>query len=175
MKTVFNLAGHGAAVTATVVMASESRLANQIRYIQKHRGGELIVLESEATYTWENGTGYFDGAVMVPIVPEGFKYAAARDRHGRLLLVVATAVGNVVLFERYVGDGLTVPDITTANVPSCLRAILPQGAWSRDDISYWLNPLEGITMYVDDIIKAAAKATNLTATSTQTVTWTHGE
>lgn len=56
---------------------------------------------------WNNGTGYFDGAI------EGIQVDAGSIAYGitendRLIVIVGTHLGNIVLFERYSGGDLDV-------------------------------------------------------------------
>src|SRR5574343_502479 len=47
--------------------------------------------------TWNNGTGYFDGAEKEPL--EG--PCTSTDKSGRSLLIYPTPLGNVIAFQRY--------------------------------------------------------------------------
>jgi hypothetical protein len=49
--------------------------------------------------SWENGTGYFDGAVNYQL--EVGKVAATVDPNNRSILLIGTRWGSVVIFYRY--------------------------------------------------------------------------
>ena len=55
---------------------------------------------------WENGTGYFDGAVFgedAPVIPAG-ELVKSVSTGGRKIVMVGTRFGNIVLFERYTDE-----------------------------------------------------------------------
>ena len=52
--------------------------------------------------TWANGTGYFDGAVKVPMAIGAV--AKSNDTAGRRIILIGTRFGTVVVFDRYSGQ-----------------------------------------------------------------------
>lgn len=60
---------------------------------------ESITVELPFDAKWSNGTGYFDGAVDLPLEPG--KLAKSRDPYGRRLIFVGTRFGVVVVFDRF--------------------------------------------------------------------------
>ena len=92
--------------------------------------GKSLALQFDAE--WENGTGYYDGLVDV-VLPkvEGFDFYHCIDPHQRLILIMPTAFGNIIVFERF-SDGAR--GAVVGNVPSVLKGFLPYGQWSTDAV-----------------------------------------
>ena len=72
---------------------------------------------------WKNGTGYFNGAMTVEL-PEG-EMAISMGDCKRRILMIGTANGTAVFFERYtLGHG---PFVVVHNTPNHIRATVPGG------------------------------------------------
>lgn len=72
---------------------------------------------------WENGTGYFDQAVFgehAPVLESG-QVVKTTDQHGRLIGMVGTAVGNVVVFDRFSSP---TNQVVTFNGPTVLMRMM---------------------------------------------------
>lgn len=72
---------------------------------------------------WENGTGYFNGAVRGSVAPhlEPGQRVKSLSHDDRKIVMVGTNLGNVVLFERYCGDDSS---IVVSNMPQSIKSIL---------------------------------------------------
>lgn len=62
---------------------------------------------------WENGTGYFDGAVNEKICEVGATVSSVTSA-GRAILIHATAYGNVIIFNRHTNSGNVVMNTNRA-------------------------------------------------------------
>ena len=74
---------------------------------------------------WANGTGYFDHAVSgehAPNLPEGARAACMGD-DGRRIIIIGTAFGNAVVFERFTNGSVIV-----SNVPREVTKLLTGGS-----------------------------------------------
>jgi len=87
---------------------------------------------------WSNGTGYFNHAVEGEHAPKlavgqivASKVPAADNRR---LIIVGTATGNAVMFERYTDSAQTL----ASNVPDELRSFI-SNRLSADDVTFLLN------------------------------------
>lgn len=67
---------------------------------------------------WANSTGYFDGAVDEVFDGDGLYHFV--DDHDRIGLIIPTAVGNLILFQRYRAGK---EGIVTYNSSNALRGI----------------------------------------------------
>jgi hypothetical protein len=100
--------------------------------------GKEKVVQIEFKPQWRNGTGYFDGAVHEELVGEfGTVYTCTDEESRRVLLICKTQFGNVVIFQRY-SDG--DKGVVTGNFSTRLKAFLPSGAWSANDVEHWFAP-----------------------------------
>lgn len=90
-------------------------------------------IDNEIAYDtkWANGTGYFDRAVTEVKLGEGER-AKFTDDSGRRGILVGTAVGTCVFFERYVTSGDGRCGVIVTNVPKQLNAIIPSGSIHGD-------------------------------------------
>lgn len=89
---------------------------------------------------WSNGTGYFDNAVdgrHAPALAEGRVVTSVQTTEngtGRRLIMIGTCYGNVVLFDRYNGEG----SVIVYNVPQALEQLfmgsMCSGAQSEDQL-----------------------------------------
>ena len=52
--------------------------------------------------SWDNGTGYLDGAVSYPVSPG--EMVKTTDNYGRRVIMIGTRLGTVVVFDRYKGQ-----------------------------------------------------------------------
>jgi hypothetical protein len=70
--------------------------------------------------SWNNGTGYFNGAVREVKLASGERAASRCPETDRRLILLGTVLGTVVFFERYSGgaDGVVV-----ANAPHGVRCL----------------------------------------------------
>lgn len=64
--------------------------------------GVYAKVSTEVVYDpqWENGTGYFDGAVKARLGIRAGEVAKATDPKGRRIVLVGTPFGNAVVFDR---------------------------------------------------------------------------
>jgi hypothetical protein len=88
----------------------------------------------EFSTEWKNGTGYLDHLVYEDLgIAEG-KLAKTIDDMGRRIIIVGTALGNAVIFERYTykEDGQFV---VVSNTPVAIRAsgLVMDGSMSVED------------------------------------------
>lgn len=74
---------------------------------------------------WANDTGYFDNAVELVKLAEGQR-AKATVPCGRRIILVGTAFGTCVAFERY-SPGTGSAFVITSNVPRQLNQIIRSG------------------------------------------------
>jgi hypothetical protein len=87
-------------------------------------------LDADTVKAAENGTGYFDGLVHRDLGLEPGARAKFTDRHGRRGVVLATQLGNVVIFQRYIDDERTL----VHNEPTELSNIVVRtGAMSTEE------------------------------------------
>jgi hypothetical protein len=103
-------------------------------FVEAYEKAEKIAFNSE----WNNGTGYFDHAVEGEHAPKlavgqivASKSPAANNRR---LIIVGTATGNAVMFERYTADANTL----VSNVPDELYQSVGRPL-SADDVTFLLN------------------------------------
>ena len=91
---------------------------------------QASVITVEYDSNWENGTGYFDGAVKAefPELKSGDRWKTT-DPNGRKIVGVKTPFGNVVVFERY-SNG----DIITNNTPRECSGVVRSGSMSEGEI-----------------------------------------
>lgn len=84
---------------------------------------------------WANGTGYLDDAVSSVYAPEVAvgTVVQSTDNHGRRIGIVGTAIGNIVVFDRY-SDVST--SVVVCNAPKALLHIMGinDGALSVADV-----------------------------------------
>lgn len=93
----------------------------------------------EFDISWKNDTGYLDDMAEINPSEYGIEFGTAAtfvddvDRKG---IFLATSVGNIILFERYAGDGLIV-----CHVPQSLDMLISNRIRDDDDID---NALFGL-------------------------------
>ena len=99
---------------------------NAIQFLQKDFNAALTSITVELTFSedWNNGTGYFDGAVLVQLAP-GQVAKSMCPKTERKLILVGTAVGTVVVFERYKPNGNN-SFVLTYNAPHALTTFIGQ-------------------------------------------------
>ena len=73
---------------------------------------------------WKNGTGYLNGLQNAKGLVEEGKFAKCIDDHGRKVLIVGTAVGNVVIFERFTSTEEQPCNVFVLNCPSVIKCLL---------------------------------------------------
>ena len=66
---------------------------------------------------WENGTGYFNGAVSSVKLATG-EMAKSQDPKGRKIVFIGTRYGTIVVFQRY-----TAEERLVMNVPAQIRQL----------------------------------------------------
>ena len=74
-----------------------------------------VLPQVEFKQEYHNGTGYFDELTKTDFEFNKGGYVATKTLEGRVIVVVKTAVGNYVFFDRYTGSDNT---IVTSNEPS---------------------------------------------------------
>lgn len=76
---------------------------------------------------WKNGTGYYDGALDIPMVP-GTMVKSYDPTSDRLLAIIGCAGGNIVVHERY-SDGNTAGVFVKTSENRLLEMVgIPTGA-----------------------------------------------
>jgi len=93
-----------------------SKMFLQSRAVGKDTTIELNNIPTE----WNNGTGYFDGAVKGIELDAG-SIAYGISANDRLVVIVGTHLGNIVLFERFSGGDSSV---TVSNIARGIDSIL---------------------------------------------------
>lgn len=87
--------------------------------------------------SWANGTGYFDGAIAVPL--KKGEVARSLSDDGRRIILIGTENGTAVFFERYTpGDS---PLVIVSNLPQEVRSLIPNGSLSSDVFAKAVNDL----------------------------------
>lgn len=88
---------------------------------------EMFADADELTFqeSWNNGTGYFDGAVRADLGLEPGQMTSSwtGEVNNRRLLIVGTRFGNVVVFERYTAKGEDRCDKFCINAPYEIKAL----------------------------------------------------
>jgi hypothetical protein len=76
---------------------------------------------------WKNGTGYYDGALDIPMI-QGHMVKSYDLTSNRLLVIIGCAGGNIVVHERY-GDGNTAGVFVKTSENRLLDMVgIPSGA-----------------------------------------------
>lgn len=86
---------------------------------------------------WCNGTGYFDGAVSVPLKPG--KLANSLDLNCRRLIFIGTRFGTIVVFDRFVDQ--TDGGVYVTNHPNSttIRTLLSDGSVGEGEMALLLG------------------------------------
>lgn len=116
----------------------------------------LVFQEVEKTIAfereWENGTGYFDGAVSaVELAPGQRAKSVAGD--GRRLIFVGTRLGTVVAFERYSPIGEERCNVIVTNTPKGIGDVLPSGQVGENDQWAFLGKHRNIGTILERLAK----------------------
>lgn len=116
----------------------------------KHAGKTVQFDES-----WNNGTGYLDGAVRADLGLAPGETATSTDPHGRRIVFVGTRLGNVVVFERYKDR-----DVIVSNMPTVVSKITgARGDLSDDQCAQILGGGVGnVGRDIEELLNAIADA-----------------
>lgn len=113
-----------AAFAASFAKSSQDHKAEDIFNIV---ASTAIPVEFNAN--WSNGTGYLNGIVtdttLSSLHPAG-SVLGTTCPHGRPILIIPTAVGNVAVFQRYSDR----TDVLVSNLPEGIRKLYPDTAHS---------------------------------------------
>ena len=104
---------------------------------------EIPMLKAEPSDS--NGTGYLDGLTVRPLATGVYRYVDGSDRAG---VVIATPVGNIVMFQRFKGgrDGVAVFN-TARNLRGIAGMLGMSGAISVEQISRLLFSMDFRTVW----------------------------
>lgn len=107
---------------------------------------------------WENGTGYFDDAVNVPLEPGVFGKSETPEGKRRLLMC-GTRFGTIVVFDRFSGPEHRV---FVSNAPSShlIDSLLPSGAIGERAMAVFTggwDPENNIGNLIEDICNEVVK------------------
>lgn len=86
---------------------------------------DAATLEVTMDAEWNNGTGYFDGAVHANLGLSAGQIVKAYtgEKNRRRLLIIGTAFGNVVVFDRYTDNALLDHPVFVLNAPRVLNSL----------------------------------------------------
>lgn len=125
---------------------------------------------------WANGTGYYDGAVDggdAPVLAQGqIVRVLSPLPNDRRILIVGTALGNVVVFDRFSGglNGVFVKNVSTKFSQSFVGNLIGSGSqnaehihfifgndpdnWNSINVGKWMKNLQAdIVRYKEDVAK----------------------
>lgn len=107
---------------------------------------------------WENGTGYFDAAVedesTAVVFPEGVNRVKSIDPHGRKMLFQKTAVGAIVVFQRF-KEGKQGVLVNNQHPQLNQTGIVPEGAMGYNTVRTVLGDqydYPDLTEVIDNLI-----------------------
>lgn len=92
----------------------------------------------EYKHEWENGTGYFDGAVYSVALNPGER-AKALTPWKRRIVFVGTRYGTCVFFERYMPEEGATDIRVVSNVPQRAVGLVTDGLLSTEDFYKFTN------------------------------------
>lgn len=117
----------------------------EIFYMEAFRSRAVALPVVDLSDSDNNGTGYLDGLVKRALGhPAGTILRAwTGDTNNRRVLILVTALGNVVFFERYTGGDR---GIVVSNAPDALRHFVPSGAATADNIAMVFGQLGGMNL-----------------------------
>lgn len=91
-----------------------------------------ITCTIEFNEDWNNGTGYYNGAVKQNQLPPGKRAKCVSPDNYRRIVLIGTRFGNAVFFERYTQDDTKTNIIVVSNVPRQLNGFVPSGSMSDE-------------------------------------------
>lgn len=116
-----------------------------------------ITTEVEYSPTWDNGTGYFDHAVRADLNLEEGDIVKAVSANDRRIIIVGTAFGNAVFFERYSSEGDVRSNTIVSNVPYQLNKLSPSGSLTENQLSMLIGTHNNIGKTIKDLASDLAK------------------
>ena len=112
---------------------------------------------------WHNGTGYFNALQQAKGLVKNGEFAKTVDNHGRRIIVLGTALGNVVIFERNSPSEEQRSQVLVTNCPTSLKHMLMlSGALTPDHLDSLIgsrptaSPWDNVGSKLDTMIKAIA-------------------
>ena len=118
---------------------------NRERFDEQFSGITLTLAFNPA---WKNTTGYLDHLVTTKGLVEEGKFARTIDDHGRKVIVLGTALGNIVMFERFTGTEDKPCTVFVMNCPSVIKQMLGvSGALQVDDMDRIMGPSIGMSSF----------------------------
>jgi len=120
---------------------------------------------------WNNGTGYYNGAVSgedAPLIPPGeIVKSVSPAPNNRRILIVGTLLGNVVVFERYTDGDKSIIVMNTTRTFSSTNLVRSTGAVSLDDLTIILGdgdlfqPEVNVGTIISQIVRSTKEQTSL--------------
>ena len=102
-----------------------------------------VPISTETIKSFANGTGYMDKGVHIDLGLNCSENGSGIDEHGRQVLVHGTPLGNVIIFERYLGKTLLAWNATAG-----LKSLLAYNNSACVNINPGLLGMSGIGFHI---------------------------